>query len=103
MTQLELRPQPRNPIARTDDPETSHRAAEAVISSGKRDRQASEVLRLLRIHPGVTSAELAQRTYVGRYVTARRLPELERLGRVKRGAPRACATTGKSAVTWWPA
>lgn len=101
MTQLELSPRPRNPIARKHDPETSKSAAEAVTASGKRDAQAQAVLLILRDHPGSTSAEIGNLVF-DRYVAARRLPELERLGMVRKGEPRACSTTGKSATTWWP-
>lgn len=102
MTQLELSPRPRSPIARRHDPETSKQAAEAVTASGKRDQQAANVLAAVREFPGRTSAEMAHDDVFDRYVAARRLPELERLGLVRRGAPRACSTTGKSATTWWP-
>jgi hypothetical protein len=103
VTQLELAapPKPRNQIARSFDPDTSFRAAEQVTASGKRDQQAQEVLRRLKEHPGSTSAELAG-LGMDRYVAARRLPELERLGLVRKGDKRACTTTGNAAVTWWP-
>lgn len=101
-------PQPRNAIARQRDPQTSHEAAEQVTSSGTRDRQAGEVLTAVHAHPGMTSRELAREAGLDRYVTARRLPELERLGRVRRGPARVCAVSEaeasicRRAVTWWP-
>lgn len=99
MTQLDF-PQPRNLIARTDDPETSHLAAEHVTKSGARDLQAAEVLRRVKASPGSTSAELADDT-LDRYVAARRLPELARLGLVERREARHCKSTGRKALTWW--
>lgn len=96
--------QPRNPIARLSDPSTSHLAAAQVTASGLRDRQAVIVLDLVRRFAGCTSAELAARSEgeIDRYVTARRLPELEHLGLVYRaGIKSACRVTGKAALTWW--
>lgn len=93
-------PQPRNRIARATDPETSRLAADEITRSGARDAQAAEVLRRLREHPGSTSMELAG-LGLDRYAIARRLPELERLGLVRRGDARTCQT-GRLALTWWP-
>jgi len=95
--------QPRNPIARLSDPVTSHVAAAQVTASGLRDKQAWIVLDLVRRFAGSTSAELAAHGDVDRYVTARRLPELEQLGFVYRaGIKSACRVTGKAALSWWP-
>lgn len=94
-------PHPRNPIAANDDPETSHEAAREVTSSGERDRQAQLVLDHVRVWPGRTSAELSQGHELDRYVFARRLPELARLGFIKRGIARRCTATGRRAITWW--
>jgi CRP-like cAMP-binding protein len=102
MTQMELQPRPRNPIARKSDPDSSRQAAESITASGKRDAQAAGVRALVRSHEGYTSAELADLSGYDRYMVARRLPELEKLGLVRKGTPRACSTTGKSATTWWP-
>lgn len=93
-------PRPRNPIARATDPATSHRAAFEVTTSGTRDLQAKAVLELLKAHPGATSAELGTVGAYDRYVVARRLPELEKLGFAKRGPARACGVTGRQAMTW---
>jgi hypothetical protein len=103
VTQLELTaPRPRNPIARSTDTETSRLAAEEVTASGRRDEQAHKVCLLVRGYRGYTSAELASWGQVDRHMVARRLPELERLGRVVRGEARACTVTGRKALTWWP-
>ncbi len=102
-TLFDDKPHPRNPIARATDPETSHRAAAEVTRSGRRDAQAASVLEAVQIGPGFTSAELATAgAPFDRYVAARRLPELERLGKVRRGPARACRVTGRLALTWWP-
>lgn len=95
-------PRPRTRIARLSDPETSHQAAREITSSGERDRQARLVLAALRNLPGSTSAELAYYQGIDRYITARRLPELESIGAVKRGKQRRCEISGKNALTWDP-
>jgi hypothetical protein len=103
----------RNPISRHGDPSTSFEAEETITRNGTRETQAARVLFLLQRYPGTTSAELAYESCVGdnadtwdwsmdRYVVARRLPELEFLGRVKRGSARTCRVTGNRALVWYP-
>jgi DNA-binding MarR family transcriptional regulator len=72
------------PRARTTDPLASHAAADAAEASGLIGRQCAAVLELVRRTPGLTSAELSARHRMDRYVIARRLPDLERRGLVKR-------------------
>ena len=89
------------PLARSTDPWTSH-AGERDIS----DRLGAEQIRAERFvleHPGRTGNELAQ--IAGDTDTRRlpkRLPELERKGRVVRGVVRRCSISGRSGTTWWP-
>lgn len=93
----------RSPIARRSDPATSHLAAAEITESGVRDRQVQAVSEAVRKWPGKTSNELgAIADFMDRYIFARRLPEAERLGLVKRGEPRVCAVSRKKALTWWP-
>jgi hypothetical protein len=92
---------PDPPIARTTDPDSSRAAAEAITRSGERQRQTSEVLRLVREHPGRTSLELTRFTDLDRYQVARRLPELEQGLRIRKGEIRACTVGNRPAVTWW--
>lgn len=93
--------------ARRGDPPTSRAAAAELVASGRQAEQQAEVARLLELYPGATSAELAEYAQgrLDRYQIARRLPELARAGRVRRGPvrPSYCAQTGRAAVTWWPA
>lgn len=92
-----------SPIARRDDPTTSHLAAADITRSGKRAVQQATVLALVEEHPGRTSAELAARSNrIDRWAAARRLPELRAAGLVQNGPPKACAVTGKQALTWFP-
>lgn len=88
-------------LARSTDPESSQDAAEATTRSGRAAGQRRAVLAALCVEDGATSAELAERMNVSRYMPARRLPELERLGYVRRGEARICAAHGTKALTWW--
>lgn len=87
-------------LARGDDPETSHGAARRLVKSGRLSEQKRQVLRALRRVPGVTSAELAEQMKVDRYMTGRRLPDLEKAGLAKKGQSRVCRARGTRAVTW---
>ena len=72
------------PRARTTDALSSHKAADDAERSGLIGRQCAAVLELVRRTPGMTSSELAARHRMDRYVIARRLPDLERRGLVRR-------------------
>lgn len=106
--QLDLFAQPRpravaTPAARRTDPESSHQAAEIHTLSGKRAHQQDQAAAAVRQFPGRTSFELAMRTHLDRYMLARRLPECEVAGRVRRGNQRTCGITGRMAMEWLPA
>lgn len=88
------------PIARRSDPATSHAAAKEITESGARGRQHQEVLELVKAHPKLTSRELAVFSQLDRYILARRLPELEAAGLVRKGEARECGVSGFKAVTW---
>jgi len=90
------------PAARTNDPITSHVAAEKVTGSGLRHTNMLAVIDAVRAHPGLTSAELAQYTQIERHEVARRLPEAARAHAVVKGDKRQCSLTGNLALTWWP-
>jgi hypothetical protein len=89
-------------MARESDPDTSHEAAQHVTASGAAAHQRQRVLALVRAQPGLTSDELAVAAGMLRQVPARRLPELERLGLVRRGQVRPSRVTGRNGLTWWP-
>lgn len=88
-------------IARREDPPSAHEGARAIASV--LNKQQGWVLEQVRLHPGRTSLELAQRIGVGdpRRLN-RRLPELERKGILcrERGAP--CMVTGLRSFRWYP-
>lgn len=80
----EQRPLDFSPRAATRDPLSSHAAATEAERSGLIGRQCATVLALVRSTPGLTSAELSARHGIDRHVVARRLPDLERSGLVRR-------------------
>ena len=88
--------------ARRTDPESSHAAAAHITRTGKRGAQQDQATAAVRQFPGCTSFALAMRTGLDRYMLARRLPECESAGRVRRGELRHCRVTGRLALTWWP-
>lgn len=90
-----------NPLARNNDPGTSNEAAEAIQPhlAGLHAWALDCIVKT----PGKTRRELG-----AIYCTTdpdkigRRLHELDRQGRVRRGAKRKCTVSGHSAETWWP-
>lgn len=82
------------------DPATSHEAAAFVERTGLAAKQAAQVAEAVKTTPGLTSAELAVRHGLDRHMVARRLPECERDGLVRRGTPRTCGATGHRAMVW---
>ena len=99
MTQMGLTFDP--PRARRSDPVTSHLAAQEMYETGAADRQAQSVLGMVQMRPGMTSAGLAAHFGADRYMVARRLPELEARGLVRKGKSIRCPVSGRAAVTWW--
>ncbi len=88
--------------ARATDPSTSHEAADYMTTSGKRAAQQALTAKAVEQYPGLTSMELGRRARMGRYMLARRLPECEEAGMVRRGQARRCSASGRTAVTWYP-
>ncbi len=71
--------------ARATDPDSSHRAAQHAKDNGTISRQALETLEALRSYGAAASSkELAAGDVGRRYIYARRLPELEAAGLVRR-------------------
>lgn len=89
------------PHSHRDDPETSREAGERLRASGKLTGQRKAVLEALRERNGSTHAELG--AFMGTHwlTAARRLPELERAGLVRKGEPRICTIKGSRCTTWW--
>lgn len=80
----EQRPLDFAPRAATRDPLSSHAAADAMERSGRLWRQLDRVLAAVRATPGLSSGELAARHGLDRHMVARRLPDAERAGLVRR-------------------
>jgi len=89
------------PLYRKTDPETSRMAAEGMVVAGEWQRQKDMVYENLKRFNGSTSAELASFMNTDRYITARRLPDLQREGKAVKGHIRLCNITGRACVTWW--
>lgn len=104
-TQLDLFAEYRaGKLARRTDPETSTTAAVALVNSGRLRGQMGDCYDLVCKYPGRTSAELAALSEFGiqsRFILARRLPDLQRAGLVRKGGKRICRQHGTEAVTWF--
>mgnify|MGYP001201477111 FL=1 len=87
-------------MSRRTDPVTSHEAATELVDSGGAAKQRTKTLNALRTLGPCTSAELAQSAHMDRYVIARRLPDLARIGLASRGQRRKCRVTGRTAIVW---
>lgn len=88
-------------LSHRDDPETSHEAARKLSQSGRLTGQRRAVLEALRQCNGATHAELGEAMGVHWLTPARRLPELERIGLVRRGEPRLCRVKGSRCTAWF--
>ncbi len=90
------------PAARATDPPTSHEAAEANTTSGRRQTQRQAVLEAVHRWPGRTTAELAKLMGVWLDVPRRRMSELVTGQVVREGSARICTICGTNCTTYWP-
>jgi hypothetical protein len=88
-------------MAHRGDAETSREAVEHLNESGRLAAQQQVVLEALRQCDGATHAELGAFMGVHWLTPARRLPELERAGLVRKGEARICRVKGSRCTTWW--
>jgi len=84
-------------LARRNDPETSHIAADA-MNQGGASRQGVKVLEALRATDGLTAGELEAQ--LG-FHAHKRMAELERLGLVRKGEARICTASGTLRHAYW--
>jgi len=85
------------------DPETSRMAAEDITNDGTATALRRQVAYAVHSNPGLTSRELAESgTELSHENFHKRLPELERNGKVHRAQARKCRVTGRTATTWHP-
>ena len=82
--------------ARRTDPASSHAAADEHEKSGKAATHRARLENAVYANPGKTSKELAEIAGLERHEAARRLPEIERMGGVRR------QENGKAETTWFP-
>lgn len=83
-------------------PSTSQQARDRHRRSGRTAAQMETVLAAVRAAPGSTAGEIHIAAGLDRHAVSRRLPELERLGLVRRDTARACRVLHSSCLTWWP-
>lgn len=86
------------PLARSTDPFSSFQAADKVQRTGTAVTQREIVLDVVRRFNGLTSNEMVEYCELDRYQIARRLPDLEKLEKVRKG-PRS---PDDGCVTWYP-
>ena len=102
MTNLTIFDMDAEPRARHTDPPTSHEAARKVARSGRADAHKAMVMRIVQLHPGLTYREIAGALeWTDHVEVMRRLNDLERAARVRKGAARECSTNGNRMATWW--
>lgn len=82
------------PLSRATAPASSFRAGVEVKRSGRLASQRRATFAAIRQHPGKSTKELADITGIDRYMLARRAPDLERDGLVRR------EQHGKDDTTW---
>lgn len=92
---------PLPPIARTNNPETSHLAAKEITESRGRQTLMRLALRHVRDNPGQTAGQIGDALGLHRSVIAKRLSDLKNAELIVQGP--AVRTHGKAQVTWYPA
>ena len=95
MTQLDLLT---TPSARRTDPATSHAAAESARELALRHHQA--IIKALGIFGCMGKDQIARRLGLDPVQVARRLPELQRQGRVTTTGRTVTSNTGRSEREW---
>ena len=104
----QLTPTPSFPrLARNSDPETSHRAAREMETSGQRETDEDFAVRMVRRWPGSTAAELEVIAgQEGDRTVSKRLSGAEKRKRIFSVEPkeddRVCGQTGRPAKFWYP-
>ncbi len=94
-------PKTRTPLARSTDPETSHRAAREGEESGAFAAEAHWVLQLVRANPDRTASELEDLVDCRDGKVRKRLAECrDDRGTLENGPKRPCEITGRTVLTW---
>ena len=85
---------------RNSDPEASHLAADAIVSSGRAGSLRATAMRYVQLYPGKTAGELGELSGLGHDKLWRRISELKRDGYVFYGELRTWRGTPQHTV--WP-
>lgn len=88
--------------ARRADPETSHIAATEVENNGTAHDHRNIIAAYLRSNPVETNAEIAEGSGLDYARVHKRMVELEREGRIIRGAQRKCSVHQRLMIAWYP-
>jgi len=86
---------------RTTDPETSRIAEAQITQDGTRSRACTVALELVRKTPGLTANEYEASIGVSDGRIRKRLNDLLRDGKVRKGPARVSSVSGKLNETWW--
>ena len=99
----QLTPTPSFPrLARNSDPETSHKAAREMETSGQLNSDMMTALEAVREFPHRTATELEALLGCRDGKVRKRLAQLRRLGFIIRGDTKICPHTRRSCHTWEP-
>lgn len=101
-TELPFTALPPHCMSRRTDPPESHEAAHQITATGTRGHLTQQAIDLVHRMPGKTARELEKLNGLENGVVRKRLTDALHLGKVKKGPPRKCAFSGKSAATWVP-
>tara|TARA_Y100000310_G_C20683671_1_gene817628 strand:- start:2884 stop:3252 length:369 start_codon:yes stop_codon:yes gene_type:complete len=94
--------------AHRDDTAPAQQAAAKHNRTGKAGAHAQIVLRCVKATPGLTAAEIGQRTGLGHVEAQRRLSDLKRgrgpsyIALVEKGVTKICTVKGSNMTTWHP-
>ena len=91
------------PIVRTENPATSHQAAEAITVSGKRGTDCEEVLKAIIKKPGSIADEIAPVAEIMRHEVMKRTADLNRLGLAYPDGARRSEQSNRNQSQWFPA
>jgi len=91
-------------LSRSNDPATSHLAAQSGVASGDFSRAVYRAANFVERFPGKTARELSKLAGDDESgVIRKRLPEAVELGLVQTGHTRECTVTQRVATTYYPA
>ncbi len=87
-------------MAHRDDPQSSKDCAAKAARSGITQRRRDALLKAIKGHPGLTSAEYSRVTDIDKHEARRRLTDLKNAGLIYRAGRKACSVSGGRDVSW---